>query len=250
MKHIYKLLTLLAATAALGAQADTFMAGGLYYQTTGTSQVAVAPVPRGVNTVYSGRYIIPEQVYYNGANYSVTSIADSAFCHSLATEVQIPNTVTAIGNYAFAYDEALTSVTLPLKLQKVSTAMLAGTSLVNIAVPEGVTSIGEWAFQSASLLHTALLPSTTTKIEAYGFNNCHSLAEIYCAAPTPPNATGWAIFSGLSGIDVVVPDDDAVKAYGQDAVWGNDSTFTLYPNEDLSVTMSGELEQADDHYMR
>ncbi len=250
MKFISKLLLLLTAVITVNANADTFSASGIFYKTTGASTVAVAAVPQNVNTIYKGIYIIPEQVYYDGVNYKVTSIADSAFCHSLATEVQLPNSVTAIGKFAFAYDEDLNSITLPLHLKQVSQSMLAGTNLVNIAVPEGVKVIDQGAFQSCGQLHTVLLPSTTTTIQAYGFNNCHNLYEIYCAAPTPPTATGWAIFLGLSNIDVIVPDDEAVAAYAKDPVWGNDSTFRLYPNEDLSVTMSNALEQYNDSYMR
>lgn len=121
--------------------------------------------------------------------------------------------------------------------------MLAGTAIENIAVPEGVTTIGYGAFQSCLQLRTVMLPSTLTLIDAYGFNNCQSLFEIYCAAPLPPKATGWAIFIGLSGIDVILPDDDAVDAYSKNSVWGDPETFSLWTNEDISIsmTLTGEI---------
>ncbi|MDO4510942.1 MAG: leucine-rich repeat domain-containing protein [Bacteroidales bacterium] len=247
-----RILLSAAALSAMCAQAATFEAAGLYYTTTGASTVKVARVPADLaqTAPYKGVYIIPEQVYYDGANYTVSAIADSAFFQSKATEVQVPNTVTTIGECAFAYAADLTSVTLPLKLSAVSKMMLAGTNVVNVAVPEGVKNIGWGAFQSCGMLHTMLLPSTTKKIEAYGYNNCHNLYEIYCAAPTAPEASGWAIFIGLSGIDVIVPDDEAVEKYAANAVWGDEATFTLYPSEEVSITMSGELEPYNDHYMR
>ena len=200
-----------AALSAICAQAATFECGGLYYTTTGANSVAVARVPaeKATNEPYKGVYIIPEQVYYDGANYQVTAIADSAFFQSKATEVQVPNTVTTIGECAFAYATDLANITLPLHLKDVSKMLLAGTNVVNVAVPEGVKNIGWGAFQSCPMLHTMLLPSTTKRIDAYGYNNCHNLFEIYCAAPTAPEASGWAIFIGLSGIDVIVPDADA-----------------------------------------
>jgi len=75
--------------------------------------VAVARVPaeKATNNPYKGVYIIPEQVYYDGANYQVTAIADSAFFQSKATEVQVPNTVTTIGECAFAYATDLANIT-------------------------------------------------------------------------------------------------------------------------------------------
>lgn len=247
-----KIFFSVAVLSAMCAQADTFESGGLYYTTTGVNTVKVERVPadKAVTNPYKGVYIIPEQVYFDDANYDVTAIADSAFFQSKATEIQVPNTVKTIGEGAFAYATDLTSVTLPLKLSAVSKMMLAGTSVVNVAVPEGVKNIGWGAFQSCGLLHTMLLPSTTKKIEAYGYNNCHNLYEIYCAAPAAPEASGWAIFIGLSGIDVIVPDEEAVEKYAANAVWGNEETFTLYPSEDVSITMTGEVEKYNDQYMR
>lgn len=241
-----------AALSAICTQAATFECGGLYYTTTGANSVAVARVPaeKATNEPYKGVYIIPEQVYYDGANYQVTAIADSAFFQSKATEVQVPNTVTTIGECAFAYATDLANITLPLHLKDVSKMLLAGTNVVNVAVPEGVQTIGWGAFQSCPMLHTMLLPSTIKRIDAYGYNNCHNLFEIYCAAPTAPEASGWAIFIGLSGIDVIVPDDDAVAKYAANAVWGDESTFTLYPSEEVSISMTGEVEKYNDHYMR
>ncbi len=242
----------LAATVAVCSQASTFKAGELYYTTTSESTVKVARVPadKASANPYKGVFIIPEQVFYDGVNYRVTAIADSAFFQSGATEVQVPNSVTTIGECAFAYATDLTSVTLPLQLKAVPKMLFAGTAVVNVAVPEGVKNIGWGAFQSCASLHTMLLPSTTKKIAAYGYNNCHNLYEIYCAAPEAPEAGGWAIFIGLSDIDLIVPDGDAVKKYAANAVWGDVNTFNLYPSQEVSISMSGEVEKYDDHYMR
>lgn len=54
---------------------------------------------------------IPWRVYYNGAWYRVTGIAEDAFSSCLSiTSVTIPNTVEEIGNYAFQDCENLKSV--------------------------------------------------------------------------------------------------------------------------------------------
>ena len=51
---------------------------------------------------YSGNVVIPEKVTYEGVEYPVESIGNSAFykCTSL-TSITIPNNVTSIGIYAF-----------------------------------------------------------------------------------------------------------------------------------------------------
>ncbi|MGM9868160.1 MAG: leucine-rich repeat domain-containing protein [Sodaliphilus sp.] len=251
MKRFTSLL-ILAAVGAFAAQAASFEANGIYYAVTGENTVKVDRVPaeKAATNPYKGVYIIPEQVYYDGANYTVSAIGDSAFFQSKATEVQIPNTVTTIGECAFAYATDLTSVTLPLHLSNVSKMMLAGANVVSVAVPEGVKNIGWGAFQSCPSLQTMLLPSTTQKIEAYGYNNCQSLFEIYCAAPKAPDAGGWAIFIGLSDIDVIVPDEEALANYQANAVWGDESTFTLYTSEESSISMEETAEDFNEQYMR
>lgn len=53
---------------------------------------------------YFGSIVIPSIVSYNGKTYSVTNIAANAFsgCSNL-TSIDIPNTISTIGVYAFYY---------------------------------------------------------------------------------------------------------------------------------------------------
>lgn len=241
----------IAAVCATAATASTFYSGGLWYRLTGRSTVAVAPVPADAERNYEGVYIIPEQVFYDGYNYEVASIDDNAFCLSSATEVQIPNTVRHIGENAFALDEALTSVTLPLHLQAITAGMLAGTAVVNVAVPDGVEAIGEEAFQGCHQLHTVLLPATLQEINTSCLADCYNLYEIYCATRKVPRATGRTpYFDGIGGVDVVLPDQSAADLYSTDATWGDESAFTLFPDEDLDWSWPFEPEEFNASYQR
>lgn len=239
MKIKYLLLVVAIAVGVFYTHAGDFVSGGLVYSfLDDDGKVAVDQnIVDGVNA-YTGIYIIPETVNFEGENFAVTAIAPGAFAASKVTEVVIPNSVETLGEMAFADADDLVNITLPLGLNEISRYCFAGTSIVNIAVPEGVKKVGYGAFESCNLLHTVLLPSSLKLIEAYAFNGCHNLYEIYCAAPKPPKALGWAAFSGLSGVDLVVPDDEAVDAYSSNVVWGNEDTFRLFPNEDIALTLS------------
>lgn len=240
MKHLIfrsMLAGTLAVCAANVATAYDFVSGGLYYNIIpGTKTVAVTS-EAAEHSTYSGRVIIPESVTHSGEKYTVAAIGNKAFIRSKVTDVQIPDNVKSIGDSAFYFAEGLVNVTLPQHIKDIPSCAFAGTSITAIAVPEGVTTLSNGAFQSCLQLHSIFLPSTLKRIAAYGFNNCSNLAEIYCKAANPPEATGWAIFIGLSDIDVIVP-DSSVDTYGKTAPWSDTQTFSIYPSEPVEVTLN------------
>lgn len=85
----------------------------LYYNFTSDSTVCVTYKIENYNS-YSGDFVIPESINYDGKDYIVNAIDDKAFynCSGL-TSITIPNTITAIGSYAFYGCGGLTSVDIP-----------------------------------------------------------------------------------------------------------------------------------------
>ena len=229
------LLTVLQVCCAGVSQAQDIFANGLYYNIINETQVAVAPAYfDGVNH-YEGCIILPEQVYCDGVNYEVAAIAPRAFWQSAVTEVQIPNSITMIGEAAFADAEDLTSITLPLKLKYVSRYMLAGTAVTNLILPEGVTDIGTGAFEDCSRLHTIFLPATLQRIGSRAFSYCSNLDEIYSDASIPPLTMADDAFEGCNNIHVMLPDAATTQRYQDDGIWGDDELFSLWIDEGLAV---------------
>ena len=108
MKKIITFLVVLVST--LSVIAADFKSGGLGYTIASSSTVEVAE--------YSDHQlltdvVIPETVASGGSEYSVTSIGYRAFyeCSSL-TSVDIPNSVTSIGEDVFSTYPSLTSYIL------------------------------------------------------------------------------------------------------------------------------------------
>ncbi|MBR1804670.1 MAG: leucine-rich repeat domain-containing protein [Muribaculaceae bacterium] len=225
----------LAMALPLMAHAWDFTSGGFYYDIASDSEVAVAPALDGTESVYEGVQLIPEQVYFDGKNYTVAAIADRAFSHSRVTQVQIPNTVTTIGQEAFAGCDLLSSITLPLYLDHIPPRMLAGTAITCVAIPEGVTLLGDGAFHECTQLHTVFLPASLLTVGEDAFEDCFNLFEIYCAAPEPPKVLGDRNFLAVGGIDLIVPDGKASKAYQSSDVWGNSDTFSMWTNDDINL---------------
>lgn len=228
------IVTMLLGCTLHGYSQD-IVASGIYYNIINDSQVAVAPAfHNGVNR-YEGCIILPEKVYCDGVNYEVAAIAPRAFWQSGVTQVQIPNSVTMIGEAAFADAEELTDITLPLGLKAVSRYMLAGTAVTNIVIPEGVTDIGSSAFEDCSSLHTIYLPYTLRTIGDRAFAYCTFLNEVYSDASTPPLMMGDQAFEGCESIHLMLVDAATTRRYLEDGMWGDTDLFTLWIDEGLAV---------------
>ena len=115
-------------------------------------------IDKTTNTLIAGDQttIIPEEV---------TSIGGCAFawCDAL-TSVTIPNSVTSIGDYAFYYCNALTSVTIPNSVTSIGeSAFSCCSKLTSITIPNSVRSIGGYAFCSG--FYTSMNNLTSVTIE-------------------------------------------------------------------------------------
>ena len=237
MKKIANILMLTAFLLGVTNQAiaQDIIANGIYYNIISDTQVSVAPAYYdGVNH-YEGCIILPERVYCDGVNYDVTAIAPRAFWQSQVTEVQIPNSVTSIGEAAFADADQLASITLPLGLKAISRYMLAGTAVTNVVLPEGVTDIGAGAFEDCTNLHTVFLPISLQTIGERAFGYCICLDEIYSDAATPPLTMDDNAFEGCDNIHVMLADRATSQRYEDDPVWGDDELFSLWIDEGLAV---------------
>ena len=251
MKRILFDILLLIAFLSGGfstALAQDIEANGIYYNIISDTQVEVAPAfYDGVNH-YEGCIILPERVYCDGVNYEVAAIAPRAFWRSAVTEVQIPNSVTMIGDAAFADAEDLANITLPLGLKAVSRYMLAGTAVTHVALPEGVVSIGQSAFEDCSYLRTIFLPASLRYIGESAFGYCSILNEIYSDAATPPLTMGDDTFEGCGNIHVMLADGATTSRYQNDAVWGNEDMFTIWIDEGLAVMPTMQQENLGENW--
>ncbi len=120
---------------------------------------------------------------------SVTSIGDEAFynCTSL-TSITIPNSVTEVGGGVFYGCESLQSVVLSENM----TSLPMGTNngwgdygffegcelLESITIPNKVTLIGEDAFNGCRSLMSVKIPNSVTDIDGRAFYGCSSLTSI------------------------------------------------------------------------
>ena len=152
---------------------------------------------------------------------SVTTIGDYAFarCSSL-TSVTIPDSVTTIGNGAFARCSSLTSVAIPNRVTTIGDWTFSRcSSLTSITIPDSVTTIGYGAFCDCSSLTRVTIPDSVTTIVDRAFESCGRLTSVYCKAVVPPTAGDNYMFYGNAyGRKIYVP-IESVKAYKSASGW-------------------------------
>ena len=146
---------------------------------------------------------------YNGA--PVTGISSHAFKDTAIATVIIPDSVTSIGTYAFAYCDSLTSITIPDSVRSIdSYAFAYCESIASITVPDGVTTIGSYAFTHCKGLAKITIPDGVTTIGTYAFSHCKGLAKI--TIPDSVTSIGIAAFFGCTSLtEITLPFVGATK---------------------------------------
>ncbi len=131
----------------------------------------------------------------------------------------IPNSVTAIGRYAFYYCKGLTSVDIPNSVTSIGEYAFQGCSgLTSIDIPNSVTSIGKYAFYDCSGLTSVTIPNSVTSIGSSAFEECSGLTSVTIPnSVTSIGALAFAYCSNLTTVNAMMTNPPESKyAFGND----------------------------------
>lgn len=126
---------------------------------------------------------------------SVTKVGDNAFesCTSLQ-KVVFTGTSCTVGTAAFKYCSALTEITLPSALKNIPDEAFYGcTALASLSIPDTVEVIGKEAFRICSGITQFDIPASVNVIKKNAF--------LGCSAVTAYNvAEGNSVYSSVDGV--------------------------------------------------
>ena len=183
------------------------------------SQLTAIMLPDGLESIGNGVFRMCRALTSIDIPASVTSIGENAFydCTSL-TAVTLPDGLQSIGDNAFRGCSALTSIDIPASVTSIGAGAFDGcSSLAAVTLPDGLQSIGDNAFRVCSELTSIDIPASVTSIGAGAFYNCSSLAAI--EIPSSVTSIGEGAFDSCSSLAAVTL-HDGLKSIGDYAFYG------------------------------
>ena len=182
--------------------------------------------------------------YTNRDQIKVFTIGDNVeyipeyLCYNLnaITAVQLPNTVTSVGAYAFAECSKLKDIAMGTALKVIGYRAFANCeSIVELHIGESVETIDRYAFYNCNAVTKISIGSHVNWIGDHAFDNCTQVEEIYCYAPNPPTAERRTFYSYTPILRVSYT---AGALYRSDSIFGLFNTIGYYDNtgvEDLVI---------------
>ena len=135
---------------------------------------------------------------------SVTKIGNGAFDYSGLSSVNIPNSVTIIENNAFSSTQ-LTSIRIPGNATQWERAFAGCSKLTTVIIESGIKKIEKGAFANCTGLTSVSIPNSVTVISESAFSSCTALTSI--DIPNSVTEISSTAFSGCKSlIHISIPE--------------------------------------------
>ena len=186
------------------------------------------------NDHYSPLYPLKSKIQSVTIPQSVTSIGDSAFagCHNL-NSLTINDAATSIESWAFAECPLNTTLSLGKNIKTIGDyAFYDCRDLTSVTIPQSVTSIGAHAFGSCISLTTLSLGENIKTIGDYAFNDCWVLSSV--TIPQSVTSIGAHAFDNCRILDSLTI-NGAIESMGKQAFESCISLKTLSLGENIKT---------------
>ena len=154
---------------------------------------------------------------------SITAIGSWAFflCDGL-TSINIPNSVTGIEQSAFWGCKNLVSINIPNSVTEIEEQTFAlCEALTSVTIPNSVTTIGDQAFSGCIGLTSVTIGSKVKTIGSLAFTDCLNLLDVYCYAEEVPETQNEVFRSAnIENVTLHVP-AASISAYQAVEPWKN-----------------------------
>lgn len=178
----------------------------------------------------------------------LSTIGNEAFRETPITEIHLPESVTEIGRYAFAYCKQLVRVSLP---KNNSAFHFSGdytftdcTALEEINLPNSLASIPNRTFNGCTSLKAITLPGALTTLGYEAFANCTQLTKI--TIPGTITSFGGSAFA-YSGLTEVIL-KNGIREIGEYAFENTPLTSVTFPKTITRISGLGRSNITTIHF--
>lgn len=170
-------------------------------------------------------YTIPDgvkEIGFAAFNQHSITVAGSEVEDTFLATVNIPETVTILGNSAFEGLVSMKEIAIPKGVTKVGNATFRGCrSLESVDIPDAVTLIDSYAFKGCEALKSATIGSSVATVNREAFAGCTALTSIVSNAVTPPAASKAFVDEATYTAATLQVPDGSVDDYKAAAFWSN-----------------------------
>jgi len=158
---------------------------GIVYNVDGTQILSVLESCTGEVHILEGVTEISEDLFRGRTGITSIYLPDSvtaidawafAYCENLKT-VELPAGLERLEDYTFWFCESLEQINLPSSLKSIGGCAFLGNALKEIELPEGLNVIGRRAFERNPLTFIRI-PASVTQIEEGAFAGCSALKNL------------------------------------------------------------------------
>ena len=177
-----------------------------------------------LGNAFNGNSVIesfPELFYFT----SLTDLSGAFQSCVKLKSVEIPESVTALGNQAFFGCKSLEHIAIPANVTSIGLNCFSGCSLLSdVELSEGLLTIGQYAFLNCTGLKSIALPSSVRTLNSYAFGTCNALRQI--EFPASLVTIGANCFENCSAIEQIdLSPCQGLTTIGNDAFSGCTGTL-------------------------
>ena len=159
---------------------------------------------------------------------TLKSVGQRFFENSKISEIDLPDGLETIGNYAFSGCSSLSSISLPQSLTDIGIEAFKETAIANAEIPSQITYLKNGLFENCTALESADLPEALKQIGDKVFKGAEKLAAVNM--PSGVTDIGAEAFYGCKDLTGFVDSDGVVRFYLPEGITAvSDGCFAYCP---------------------
>lgn len=161
---------------------------------------------------------------------TVTEIGDYAFLNFKQLEdIEIPNRVKRIGDWSFSWCKNLKEIDIPDSVEEIGNSAFNCSDITRVKLPSNLKKINNGAFMCCEKLKEITIPNSVMSIESSAFDGCVNLSNINISNKI--TSIGYKVFGGWTSSQTINIQGCSSAPSGWDSRWNENCSATINWNQ-------------------